>query len=168
MPSSEQSDKSERNLPDASVSDALVTKLTDILTTLKEQLGSDGSKPSPLRKNIELGRSWINRELEEFPQIDTVVHPRKHYELLQRKALDLSEKVNKDYQYTSMLLRNHGIYITTAALTATGMTSIRVGRKFFLFSTFVTLLTCYGSIKLVDYKWSHAASAKIGSNTDKE
>ena len=114
---------------------------------------------SVLIRKIQVNTSkFATQTVDAFETIAQITERVTNYPVKQKynkKMLQLSNKVNKDYDYFSMLCRTHGDVITATVTTAMAVPSLRLGRRVFLFNTLSAYLLATAAVYVVQYKWNN-------------
>lgn len=112
------------------------------------------------------GRQWIRRAAEFLPQsgfspqklIDDSFNEKIHGPLLK-----LSTDFNDNNKLISTLCRHHGELVVGGTAAIVGLPSLLLGRRMFMFNTFLSVAVATASIKFVKLKWE----AEEGHNKSK-
>ena len=112
-----------------------------------------------LIRKIQINTSrFATQTVDAFETIAQITERVTKYPIKQKynkEMLQLSNKVNKDYDYFSMLCRTHGDLITATVTTAMAVPSLRLGRRVFLFNTLSAYLLATAAVYVVQYKWNN-------------
>ena len=133
---------------------------------------SSSSKPDSTKenKNAKPGETAVSsiekwrKEIESYGAglFSTYDSAKKTYENVSKEIsptkidkdiMQISEKINKDYSYTSMLLRTHGAAIKVSSVIIPGYLGSFLGRRMFMFGATTGLIMSSTAIYLAEYKW---------------
>lgn len=85
-----------------------------------------------------------------YEKLSTELSPVK----IEKDIMNISEKINKDYIYSSMLLRTHGDAIKIASVVIPGFFCSFLGRRMFMFGATTGYVMSSTAIFLAEYKWN--------------
>ena len=122
-----------------------------------------------LFRRIQINASkFATQTVDAFETIAQITEEVTRYPIKQKynkEMIQLSNKVNKDYDYFSMLCRTHGDLIKATATTTVAVPSLRLGRRVFLFNTISAYLLASSAVYVVQYKWNNDEN-KTNSNSN--
>ena len=126
---------------------------------------------SVLIRKIQINSSkFASQTVDAFETIAHITERVTKYPIKQKfnkEMLQLSNKVNKDYDYFSMLCRTHGDLIKATVTTTIAVPSLRLGRRVFLFNTLSAYLLASTAVYVVQYKWNNDGNNTNSSNNNK-
>ena len=150
------------------------SELTTILHDTKVEqrtLASVLHDVSVLIHKIQINTSkFATKTVDAFETMAQITEKVTNYPIKQKynkEMLQLSNKVNKDYDYFSMLCRTHGDLIKATVTTTIAVPSLRLGRKLFLFNTISAYLLASTAVYIVQYKWINDGNNTNSSNNNK-
>jgi hypothetical protein len=102
-------------------------------------------------KFVSSTTDWVAKKSIDF--VHGVEHVSHDYGNIDNDLLQISEKINNQYKYESMLLRTHGTAIKFTGVAIVTYASSYLGRRIMLLGAVSSYIMSSASIYLVEYKW---------------
>ena len=111
-----------------------------------------------MKNQIDNGINQVNKGIEFTTSsfdwaVNNITKASQEYGNIDKDLLRISEKINNNYKYESMLLRTHGAAIQLSGVAIVTYASSYLGRRFMVFGALSSYVMSSTAIYLVDYKW---------------